>query len=47
VPIDLAAPGTRIDVESEHGDMTGVTAGLPFVDPRKERPAQPLTRAAG
>jgi len=47
VPIELAAPGTRLDVESEHGDMTAVTAEVPFVDPRKERPAQPLTRAAG
>jgi glycine cleavage system aminomethyltransferase T len=47
VPAELAAPGTRLDVESEHGDMPGVTAALPFVDPRKERPAEPLTRAAG
>jgi glycine cleavage system aminomethyltransferase T len=42
VPIDLAEPGTRIDVESEHGPMSGQTAAIPFVDPRKERPAQPL-----
>jgi glycine cleavage system aminomethyltransferase T len=47
VPIELAAPGTRLDIESEHGDMTGVTAAIPFVDPRKERPAEPLSRAAG
>ena len=47
VPIELAAPGTRLDVESEHGDVTGVTAEIPFVDPRKERPAQPLARATG
>ena len=47
VPTELAAPGTRLDVESEHGDMTGVTAEIPFVDPRKERPAQPLARATG
>ena len=45
VPIDLAQPGTRIEVESEHGPMTGRTAVIPFVDPRKERPAQPLGQA--
>ena len=47
VPIELATAGTRLDIESEHGDMTGVTAEIPFVDPRKERPAQPLARATG
>ena len=46
VPIDLADPGNRIEVESEHGSMTGRTASIPFVDPRKERPAQPLQQAA-
>ena len=43
-PIELSAPGTRIDVESEWGTMTGTTAAIPFVDPRKERPAKPLER---
>lgn len=47
VPIDLAAPGTHVDVESEHGHMVGTTAAIPFVDPRKERPARPLQRVAG
>jgi aminomethyltransferase len=47
VPIDLAGPGTRIEVESEHGPMSGRTASIPFVDPRKERPAQPLQKVAG
>ncbi len=42
VPIDLAAPGTVIDVDSEHGPMTGRTAAVPFIDPKKERPAQSL-----
>jgi glycine cleavage system aminomethyltransferase T len=42
VPLRLAAPGTAIDVDSEHGPMTGRTAAIPFVDPNKERPAQPL-----
>jgi glycine cleavage system aminomethyltransferase T len=44
VPIELSAPGTKIDVESEWGTMTGTTAAIPFVDPRKERPAKPLER---
>jgi glycine cleavage system aminomethyltransferase T len=47
VPIELAEPGTRIEVDSEHGPMTGVTAAIPFVDPRKERPAAALRGAAG
>jgi aminomethyltransferase len=42
VPIELAGAGTRLDVDSEHGPMTGSTAAVPFVDPAKERPAQPL-----
>lgn len=46
VPIELAGPGTLLHVDSEHGTLTGRTATIPFVDPRKERPAQPLARAA-
>jgi glycine cleavage system aminomethyltransferase T len=43
VPIALAEPGTAIDVETEDGDrLVGRTAALPFVDPRKERPAGSL-----
>jgi glycine cleavage system aminomethyltransferase T len=43
VPIDLAEPGNRLDVETEDGEhLTGVTAAIPFVDPRKERPAGAL-----
>jgi glycine cleavage system aminomethyltransferase T len=43
VPIDLAEPGHRLDVETEDGaHLTGVTAAIPFVDPRKERPAGAL-----
>jgi aminomethyltransferase len=42
VPIELADPGTPIDVQSEHGPMTGRTAAVPFVDPTKQRPAQAL-----
>jgi aminomethyltransferase len=43
VPIALAAPGTRLDVETENGEhLVGTTASIPFVDPRKERPAASL-----
>jgi aminomethyltransferase len=44
VPIDLAAPGTVLDVESEGGHLQVTTAQIPFVDPRKEVPAQDLRR---
>jgi glycine cleavage system aminomethyltransferase T len=47
VPIELAEPGNQIEVEAEHGGMRGRTASIPFVDPRKERPAQPLQQLAG
>jgi glycine cleavage system aminomethyltransferase T len=43
VPIELAEPGNRLDVETEHGEhIVGVTSAIPFVDPRKERPAATL-----
>jgi len=42
VPIELAAPGTSIDVESEHGPITVTTAAIPFIDARKEVPAASL-----
>jgi aminomethyltransferase len=42
VPIDLAAPGTTLEVESEQGPLTVTTATIPFLDPRKEVPAQDL-----
>ena len=32
----------RIVVDSEHGELTGLTAAIPFVAPRKERPAAAL-----
>jgi predicted component of type VI protein secretion system len=34
-------------LQSETGSMRGRTATIPFVDPRKERPAQALQWAAG
>ena len=46
VPIELADEGNRIDVHSEHGPMSGVTHSIPFVDPRKERPAAALSKAS-
>ncbi len=42
VPIDLAEPGTELDVETPDGTVRGRTAGIPFVDPRKEVPAGSL-----
>jgi glycine cleavage system aminomethyltransferase T len=43
VPIELAAPGTAIEVESEQGSTLNVTtAAIPFVDPKKEVPAAAL-----
>jgi glycine cleavage system aminomethyltransferase T len=47
VPQDLADPGAKLDVESETGDrLVGTTATIPFVDPRKERPAGSLAAAS-
>jgi aminomethyltransferase len=42
VPIELAEPGTELDVESEHGPLRGRTAAIPFVDPSKDVPAGSL-----
>ena len=48
VPIELATPGTTLDVEDENGEhLTGSTAAIPFVDPRKERPAAALAAQSG
>jgi aminomethyltransferase len=44
VPIELAEPGTPLEVESEHGPIAVTTAAIPFIDPRKEVPAQDLRR---
>jgi glycine cleavage system aminomethyltransferase T len=46
VPIELAEPGNALTAESEHGTLSGKTAAIPFVDPRKERPAAALTGSA-
>ncbi len=42
VPIDLAAPGTELEVDSEHGPLRVTTATIPFIDPKKEIPAASL-----
>jgi glycine cleavage system aminomethyltransferase T len=43
VPIALAEPGNTLDVEAENGDrIVGRTAAIPFVDPKKEKPAASL-----
>jgi glycine cleavage system aminomethyltransferase T len=43
VPVELSAPGTALDVETEDGEtLVGRTAAIPFVDPTKERPSGSL-----
>jgi glycine cleavage system aminomethyltransferase T len=43
VPIDMAKPGTTLEIHTEHGTtIEGATASIPFVDPRKEAPAAAL-----
>jgi aminomethyltransferase len=42
VPIELATPGTKLDIESESGALVGSTAAIPFVDQKKEVPAADL-----
>ena len=45
LPIDHATPGTKLDVETEAGaHIVATTAAIPFVDPRKERPAASLEK---
>ena len=46
VPVELAGPGTQLDVESENGHLMGHTAAIPFIDPRKEVPAAPLSASS-
>jgi aminomethyltransferase len=46
VPVALSTPGTSLDVETETGEhLVATTAAIPFVDPRKERPAGSLEKA--
>jgi aminomethyltransferase len=44
VPIDLAEPGNRLEVDSEHGPLEVTTAAIPFIDPRKEIPSADLRK---
>jgi aminomethyltransferase len=46
VPVELAEPGTQLDVESENGHLKGYTAAIPFIDPLKEVPAAPLSASS-
>ena len=39
VPIELAEPGTRIEIESPVGVVAGEAASLPFLDPKKRIPS--------
>jgi glycine cleavage system aminomethyltransferase T len=38
VPIELARPGTPLELRSPDGSVSAVTAQIPFVDPRKQVP---------
>ncbi len=42
VPRELSQPGFKLDIESQHGPMSGTTATIPFVDPKKQVPAASL-----
>jgi aminomethyltransferase len=43
VPIDLAVPGSELDIVTEDGDeLRAEVAALPFVDPQKKVPAGAL-----
>jgi glycine cleavage system aminomethyltransferase T len=43
VPIELASPGNSLDIETEEGThLVGRTAAIPFVDPKKAKPAGSL-----
>ena len=40
VPIELAEPGNELELELPDGSRRAArTAALPFIDPKKERPA--------
>jgi aminomethyltransferase len=46
VPIELAEPGTRLQVVTEDEvELEAVVSSLPFVDPQKKVPAQSLKTA--
>jgi aminomethyltransferase len=38
LPLELSRPGTRVTVDSEWGNRTGVVVEMPFVDPHKRIP---------
>jgi glycine cleavage system aminomethyltransferase T len=43
VPIGLADPGNKLEIHAEDGSTyAGTTAAIPFVDPKKEKPAGEL-----
>jgi glycine cleavage system aminomethyltransferase T len=43
VPIGMAEPGTKLEIVTERGEhIEGITASIPFVDPRKQAPAAKL-----
>jgi hypothetical protein len=40
VPIEHAAPGTKLEIESPDGTMPATVTPIPFLDPKKEIPAK-------
>jgi aminomethyltransferase len=38
VPIELAAPGNELEIQSPDGPVVALTASLPFLDPNKDIP---------
>ena len=47
VPLAAAAEGSRIEIASPDGPMTATVTALPFLDPKKEIPANARTVASG
>jgi glycine cleavage system aminomethyltransferase T len=42
VPIELAEPGTEVEIEMPDGSRAAVVVEMPFIDPKKEIPKQQL-----
>jgi aminomethyltransferase len=39
VPVELAEPGNRLEINADDGERTGSTSSVPFIDPQKKVPA--------
>jgi aminomethyltransferase len=40
VPIEHAAPGTRLEIDSPEGMMKATVTAIPFLDPKNEIPTR-------